>query len=74
MQRTLFLVVGFLFAGVGLLSILLTLVGVQFSFLAWMNNLGPLLSFVLKIVLTITGFVLLVLSQTDFSGQDEGNY
>ncbi len=70
MQRTLLLTTGFFLAGTGILSLLLSFVGVQFSFLSWMDQIGLLFSFVMKMMFILIGFILMVLSQTDFKEQD----
>jgi hypothetical protein len=66
---------GFLLAGIGFLALMLSLVGIQFTFLAWLDAPGPLFGFVMKIVLILAGFILLAVSQTDFrkeAQQEEG--
>ncbi len=63
--------VGFLLAGTGLLALFLSLVGVQLSFLVWIDRPGPLFGFVTRLVMIIVGFILIYLAQTDFSGGEE---
>lgn len=63
-------VVGFLLAGVGFLSLILSLVGVEFSFLTWMRSFGPLSAFLLKLGLAIGGIMLIYLGQTDWEREE----
>lgn len=62
--------VGFGLILVGFLSIILSLVGLRFMFLAWMDLTGPLFSFVIKLVLVLGGFTLVYYAQTDFEGEE----
>lgn len=62
--------VGFILAGLGFLAIILSMIGVQFSFLLWLNQLGQLWSFLIKILMIIAGIILVYIAQSDFSGED----
>jgi len=57
--------IGFLLAGAGLLAIILSLVGLQFTFLAWLDDIGRLFGFAAKVVLVLAGFILIYLAQLD---------
>ncbi|MDX1667210.1 MAG: hypothetical protein R3350_08270 [Saprospiraceae bacterium] len=61
---------GFLLLALGLVSLVLSLVGVQLSFLRWIDIPGPLFGFVIRLLLIIGGFVIIYLSQTDFEGKN----
>ena len=60
--------VGFLLAGLGFLALVLSVVGVKLSFLAWIDKPGPLFGFVTRLVMIITGIIIVYLAQTDFEG------
>ncbi|HMQ48044.1 MAG TPA: hypothetical protein PKA00_11790 [Saprospiraceae bacterium] len=62
--------VGFILAGLGFLAIMLSMIGVQFSFLLWLNQLGQLWSFLIKVLMVIAGIILVYIAQSDFSGED----
>lgn len=64
--------VGFLIAGIGFVALILSLVGLQLSFLTWIDAPGRLFGFVMRLVFIIIGMVLIVLAQTDFKGEAEG--
>jgi|GEM_PF-804626 len=65
-HRSLFTVIGFLLAGTGLLALIVSLVGLELSALAWMKALPPLAAFVAKIVMTLAGIVMIYVAQTDW--------
>jgi hypothetical protein len=66
MNRAVLTTIGFLLAGIGFLAIMLSIVGVQFTFLAWLDSPGANFGFVMKIVLILAGFIILAIAQTDF--------
>lgn len=68
--KTILTIIGFLAAGTGLLSLILNLVGLKLSFLQWMDAGGRLLGFVLQLVLSIVGFILIYFGQTDLSQEE----
>jgi hypothetical protein len=71
-NRGLLTLVGFLIAGIGFVALILSLVGLQLSFLTWIDAPGRLFGFVMRLVFIIIGMVLIVLAQTDFKGEAEG--
>ena len=68
--KTILTIIGFLVAGTGLLSLILNLVGLKLSFLQWMDSGGRLLGFVLQLVMSIAGFIMIYLGQTDLSQEE----
>lgn len=62
--------VGFLLAGIGFLALVLSVVGVKLSFLTWIDRPGPLVGFVIRLVMIVTGIIIVYLAQTDFSGEE----
>ena len=65
-KRTLFLILGFALAGTGLYALILSLVGVQISFLVWMDSAGMLYGFLGRLLLILVGAVCLVMAITDW--------
>ena len=63
-------IIGFALAGLGFLSIVLSLVGVQFAFLLWLDSFRRLFGFVAKIVMIIAGILILYIAQSDFKGEE----
>jgi len=61
--------VGFLLAGIGFLSIVLSLVGAKLTFLVWIDLPGPLFGFVAKLMMILVGMVIIYLAQTNFEGE-----
>ncbi|MCB9082178.1 MAG: hypothetical protein H6555_10750 [Lewinellaceae bacterium] len=62
--------VGFLLVVTGFLALVLSLVGLQLSFLTWIDAPGRLFGFVMRLLFILVGFVLVYLAQTNFSGED----
>jgi hypothetical protein len=70
-NKGIFSLVGFLIAGLGFSAIILSLVGAQLSFLAWLENFGALTAFLVKLVMILLGIVIVYLARSNFSGEDE---
>ena len=63
-------VIGFLFLFLGLVSLVLNYVGVDIFFLAWIYDLGVGVSFAIRLLMVIIGFVLIYVGQTDWERED----
>ncbi len=63
-NKALFTLVGFLLLIIGFSALVLSLVGVQFSFLTWMDRPGLLFGFVIRLLFILAGFVIVYLAQT----------
>lgn len=70
-NKTIYTLVGFVMAGLGFSSIILSLVGARLSFLFWIDGLGALPAFVVKLLMILAGIVIVYLARTDFSGEEE---
>jgi len=70
-NKGIFSLIGFILAGLGFSAIVLSLVGAKLSFLLWIDAFGPLMGFVLKLVMILMGIVIIYLARTDFSGEEE---
>ncbi|NRA52178.1 MAG: hypothetical protein HRU12_23870 [Phaeodactylibacter sp.] len=69
-NKAIYSLVGFIIAGLGFSSIILSLVGAKLSFLVWIDSIGALPGFVIKLIMIITGIVVIYLARTDFSGEE----
>lgn len=65
-NKSLLLLLGYLLFTLGVTSIAMTLVGTHWYFLGWLEWGGRLVAFLLKILFTIAGVVLIVLARTDW--------
>ncbi len=63
-------IVGFFLTALGFLSIALSMVGVKFAFLRWLDAPGPLFGFVAKLAMIIAGILILYIAQSNFKGED----
>jgi hypothetical protein len=70
-NKGIFSLVGFLIAGLGFSAIVLSLVGAKLSFLMWIDEMGALVGFLIKLVMILTGIVIIYLARTDFRGEEE---
>lgn len=57
---------GFILFMTGMLALMLSTVGIYFSFLKFLEIWGGFVAFLLKILLVITGFVLIYLSKIHY--------
>jgi hypothetical protein len=60
------LIAGFLLIVLGLTSLILTLVGIHWYFLGWLEHLGRLGAFVAKILMVIVGAIVFIMARTDW--------
>ncbi len=67
--KGLFTLLGFLLAGAGFLAIVLSMIGLKLSFLVWIDRPGPLIGFIIRLVMILAGVIIIYLAQTDFSGE-----
>ncbi len=56
-------IVGFLLFILGFTAITLSLVGIKWSFLAWMDRISTLFGFVAKILMIIAGIVMVAMTR-----------
>jgi len=71
MSRAIYTTIGFLFFTIGLMALVLSLVGVQLSFLTWIDKPGRLFGFIIRILMILAGVVIVVLARTDWR-EEEG--
>lgn len=57
---------GFLLFIIGMLSLVLSVIGIHFTFLRFLEYWGAGFAFASKILIIIAGFVLIYLSKTDY--------
>ncbi len=69
MNKGILSIIGFVLTALGFLSIVLSLVGVQLAFLTWIDELGRLFGFLVKLGMIIAGILILYLAQSDFKGE-----
>jgi len=69
--KSIYAIIGFLLIIIGMLSLVLMLVGVQLSFLTWIDATGRLTGFVIRLLMIICGFVIITLSQTNWRNVED---
>lgn len=68
--KTTLTVLGFLFLALGFFTLSLNFVGVDFTFMHWMQALGAMTSFLIKIGLVMLGFILIYFGQVDLEREE----
>lgn len=70
-NKALWTTLGFFLIITGFLALALSMVGIQLAMLTWLDALGGMIGFIVKILMVIGGFVMVYLSQTDLTNLDE---
>lgn len=65
------LFLGYLLFSLGITSVVMELVGTHWYFLAWLEHLGRLGAFVVKILMVIVGVLLIVFGRTNWERERE---
>ena len=63
-------VIGFLLLIIGIVSLFLNLVGVDLFFLTWLYELNVLVSFIVRLLMVVAGFILIYVGQTDWRREE----
>ncbi len=66
-RQAIYFVLGFGIAGAGLYALIISLVGLDVSYLAWLTPFGGLAAFLGRLVLIMVGATLIVLGTTNWS-------
>lgn len=66
LKKDLYTTVGFLLMAIGLTSIVLNIVGVEWVLLKWMNKLSGITSFLIKLIMILAGFIIIYLNRADW--------
>lgn len=69
-SKNILTIVGFLMAGIGILSLILSMMGVQITFMVWLDGFGKMVGFVLRLLLILGGSILIYVTRTDFEGNE----
>jgi hypothetical protein len=70
-KKELYTTIGFLLFAGGLTSIILNIVGVEWILLKWMNALPGYIGFLLKLLMIITGIIMIYFHQVDWRNVDD---
>jgi hypothetical protein len=62
--------VGFLLMSLGFLALVLSLVGVQFAFLTWIDTPGRLVGFIIRLLMIVAGIVMIYFGRTDLEKEE----
>lgn len=63
---------GLIVSLLGFFALVLSLVGIKLSFLTFIDSNGPLLGFVIRLLMIVIGLVIVTLAQTDWKSERRG--
>lgn len=66
MKRSIWTLIGFLLFMHGMVSLILSLISVKIVYLVWLDRISPLFGFVAKVMMVLTGILIVVLAATDW--------
>jgi len=69
-NRGILTLLGFLLFIIGFTAICLMLMGIQFTFLAWIDAPGQLFGFIGRLVMIIGGFLLVAIDGVEFGAEE----
>ncbi len=69
MKKGIATLIGFILVGLGFLGVILSMIGIQFSFLTWIDGAGPLVGFIARLLMIIIGFIIIYLSQGNLENE-----
>jgi len=67
MSKNIQTLLGFLLFLYGIITLVLSLIGARITFLAWIDDLGRMPGFLIKIAMMVLGVVLVALAQTNWT-------
>ncbi len=65
-NKGLLLLLGYVLFSLGITSVVMAMVGTHWYFLGWLELLGRLLAFLVKILMVIAGVLVIVFARTDW--------
>ncbi len=66
-NNSLLSLLGFVFLILGIVSLALSLTGLQFQFLLWMDHFGSGIGLLLRIFMVLSGFIIIYLSRFNWA-------
>lgn len=73
MKKTILIILAFLSFIFGMTALVLSLVGVKLAFLLWLDAGGPLLGFILRLIMIFGGVALAWISTHNWEAENEEN-
>lgn len=65
MTKNIITTLGFLMCGVGILSVIYKMIGLQLSFLVWIDQLGVLPATLIRLFMIFGGIIMIYLTRTE---------
>lgn len=71
MKKSWFTLIGFILLFLGILSIIISIIGANFTFLSWIENMGRLPSFLIKVFMIVSGMLMIIISMSNLKEENE---
>ena len=69
-NRGMLTIIGFIFFIIGFTSLFLMMIGIQYSFLTWIDTLGKLPGFLIRLALIIGGFIMVAADGIEWGSEE----
>ena len=71
MNKSWFTLIGFILLFIGILSIIISIIGANFTFLSWIESFGRLPSFLIKIFFIVAGMLMIIVSLSNLKEEND---
>ncbi len=71
MKKEIWLIIGFLMFIIGFVALVLSIIGAQLSFLTWLDSPSRLFGLIMKLIMILSGVVIVVLARTNWKAENE---
>jgi uncharacterized Tic20 family protein len=69
-MKGIYSLIGFLLFIIGFVALSLSLVGINLSFLNFLDKISPLFGFIVKLLMIVGGIVMVILARTDWEKEN----
>lgn len=70
-MKNVFMILGFVLFMTGFMSLCLSLIGVSFSLLSFLEHFSPLFGLLFKLGLIVVGMLIFIISRTDWKAENQ---
>lgn len=70
MKKNILSFIGFLLFIFGFTALVLSLVGVKWAFLVWMDEISPLFGFIMKLMFVVVGIITVYLAKFNWEAEE----
>lgn len=70
-MKNVFMILGFVLFMAGFMSLCLSLIGVSFNWLSFLEHFSPLFGLLFKLGLIVVGMLIFIISRTDWKAENQ---